>query len=338
MLSYGGPPPPTLGGAAGAWRLDPLMLAVGLLAATGYLVGVARVRRAGGNWPVARTLAFLALGIGGLAVSSMGWPEVYAPALFSAYSGQLMLLLLAVPFLIALGRPIGLAKVALAPAGAARMEAALGSRWAKLFTVPVISPLLLAVTPFLIFFTPMYRLSLTNPTLLSVTHVLLLALGLAVLVPLWESDTIGARIPYALVLLFAFIELLVDAVPGIVIRLDTHVIAGDYFAMLARPWGPSPLHDQQLGGDLLWCLGEAIDLPFVVMLLVQWVRSDARDAARVDRDLDTAVPAMVGGDQPGSGGIEDDCDLSLPWWEVDASVFGDRAGRYQRPPGPDVPR
>ncbi|MCW2643460.1 MAG: Cytochrome c oxidase caa3-type, assembly factor CtaG-related protein [Dactylosporangium sp.] len=306
------------------------MLVVGLLAAIGYLVGVARLRGAGGSWPVARTLAFVGLGIGSLAVSSMGWPEVYAPALFSVYSGQLMLLLLIVPCLLALGRPIGLAKAALTPGGVARLEAALGSGWARFFTVPVISPLLLGVTPFLIFFTPIYRLSLAHTMLLSVTHLLLLALGLAVLVPLWESDTIAARIPYAMVMLFAFIELLADAVPGIVIRLNTHVIAADYFTMLARPWGPSPLHDQQLGGDLLWCLGEAIDLPFMVMLLVQWVRSDAHDAARVDHALDMAVPAAVGANQPSGGGIEADGGLSQPWWEVDASVFGDRADNDQR--------
>jgi putative membrane protein len=71
-------------------------------------------------------------------------------------------------------------------------------------------------------------------------------------------------------MLFAFIELLADAVAGIVIRLDTRVIATDHLTMLARPWGPGPLHDQQLGGDLMWGVGEAIDLPFIVMLLVQW--------------------------------------------------------------------
>jgi putative membrane protein len=338
VLSYGGPPQPTLGDAAGAWRLDPLLLAVVLLAAVGYLAGVARVRRGGGSWPIARTLAFvgLGLGLGSLTVSSMGWPEVYSPVLFAVYAAQFMLLLMIVPFLLALGRPVGLAKAALTEQRVARLEAALDSRWAKFFTVPVVSPLLLALVPFLIFFTPLYRLSLTHAGLLSVTHLLLLALGLAVLVPLWESDTIAARVPYLIVTLFAFIELLADAVPGIVIRLNTHVIAADYFTTLARPWGPSPLNDQQLGGDLMWCVGEAIDLPFIVMLLVQWARSDARDAARVDHALDSSMPAVADTAQPGAGGVKADDGMGPPWWETDASVFGDRAKKYQQRPAPET--
>ncbi|HKT01345.1 MAG TPA: cytochrome c oxidase assembly protein, partial [Rugosimonospora sp.] len=183
-----------------------------------------------------------------------------------------------------------------------RLEAVLGSRAATFFTVPVVSPLLLAVIPFLLYFTPVYRLSLTHPALLPPVHLVLLLVGVAVLVPLWEADTLATRVPYALALLFALIELLADAVPGIVVRLDTHLLAAGYFAALARPWGPSPLHDQQLGGDLLWCVGEAVDLPFLALLVVQWVRADAREAARVDRELDLAADP----DEP----------LQRPWWET----------------------
>jgi putative copper resistance protein D len=293
-------------------------------AASGYLAGVARIRRTGGSWPLGRTLSFVVLGLGGLAVTAMGWPAVYAPELFSVYAAQVTVLLLVVPFLLALGRPIGLAMAALPPRGVARLRSVLGSRPARLFTVPVVSPLLLAVVPFLIFFTPLFEWSLTHPAVLPILRVALLVIGLAVLLPLWEADTLDARVPYAVALLFAFIELLADAVPGIVVRLDTHVIAAGYFAALGHSW-VTPLHDQQLGGDLLWCVGEAIDVPFLAMLVLQWVRSDARDAARIDRALDQAAPAS-----PSPALPEPDHDPGRPWWETDASVFGDRAGQYER--------
>jgi putative copper resistance protein D len=191
----------------------------------------------------------------------------------------------------------------------------------------VVSPVLLAVVPFLIFFTPWYQATLQYPLLGSATHLLLLLVGLAVLVPIWEADTIAARIPYAVALLFAFIELLADAVPGIVVRLDTHVIAGSYLATLGRPWGPTLLHDQQLGGDFLWCIGEAVDVPFLGLILLQWFRADARDARQIDEVLDTAAAL----DRPGTAGdhaVDDARDR--PWWESDASVFGDRAAQFQR--------
>jgi putative membrane protein len=86
----------------------------------------------------------------------------------------------------------------------------------------------------------------------------------------------------------------------------------------------------------LWCVGEAIDLPFIVMLLVQWVRSDARDAAQVDHTLDSVMPAAASTAQPDAGGVEADDGMGRPWWETDASVFGDRADKYQQRPAPEA--
>src|SRR5262249_5014856 len=253
------------------------------------------------------------------------WPAVYSPALFSVYALQVVTLLMVVPLLLALGRPVELAMVALSEPGAARLRRLLDSRPARLVTVPVAGPLLLAVVPFVVFFTPWSPLPLQHPGLLPVTHVLLLAVGLAVLVPLWEAPTIAARIPYVIALLVAFIELLADAVPGIVVRLDTHVIAAGY---LTRTWGPSPLHDQQLGGDVLWCIGEAIDIPFLALLAVQWYRADTRDAQHVDHLLDTTPASTATASK--AGRTELDSGMTRPWWEQDASVFGDRASLYRR--------
>jgi cytochrome c oxidase assembly factor CtaG len=336
-------PAPTWGAVADTWRFDLVVALVAVALAGGYLAGLTRLRRQGVRWPVGRSVAFLGLGVPSLVVATMGWPAVYAPMLFSVYVTQLTVLLLVVPLLLAMGRPIGLAGAALGPRGSARLTAVLHSRAARIVTVPMVSPVLLAALPFLIFYTPLYEVSLYHPWLLPFMRVAWLACGLVVLVPLWEADTIGVRFPYAVALLFAFIELLADAVPGIVIRLDTHIIAGGYVAALARPWGPSPLYDQQIGGDVLWCLGEAIDLPFLALLVVQWLRSDARDAARIDSYLDEATtvpspesespredePALA---VPRSAGSAPDADR--PWWETDASVFGDRASRYQSPTTP----
>ncbi len=319
-------PAPTLQGVWTAWQFDPFMAVVLAAAALSYLVGVAAARRRGRTWPVWRSLAFLGLGLGALAVTGLGWPAVYARALFSVYAVQMVLLLMVVPLLLALGRPVELAMTALSEAGAARLRRALGSRAARLVTVPLVTPVLLAVVPFVVFFTAWYPATLGHPVLAALTHLLLLAVGLAVLVPVWEAGAIDARIPYALALLFGFIELLADAVPGIVIRLETHVLAS---AELTRTWGASLLHDQQLGGDLLWCIGEAIDVPFLALLAVQWYRSDLRNAEQIDRILDAAPSPAGSGARIGDGGAGADDDTTRPWWEVDASVFGDRAGLYQ---------
>jgi putative membrane protein len=283
---------------------DPIGLAVAVVAAGLYLWGVRRVR----SWPRRDTAAFLVLGVGSLVAVSL-----CAPARFSVYAVELMVLLLVVPFLMALGHPLRLALAALGPRGAGRLRAALATPAARLFTQPIVGPLLLAVLPFGVFFTALMPDSLAHPIVLSLLHLVLLAAGVGVLVPLWESQSLDARVPYALALLIAFIELLADALPGIIVRLDTHVLAAGQFV------GAHPLRDQQLGGDLLWGLGEVVDLPFLILLLVQWVRTDAGDARAVDEELDARAATTP---------AEDHGEWERPWWETDASVFGDRAHLY----------
>ena len=287
-----------------------------------YLWGVSRVR----SWPLRDTAAFLVLGVGSLVAVSLE-----APVRFSVYAVELMALLLVVPFLMALGHPLRLALAALPPAGAERLRAALAGPAVRLFTQPIVGPLLLAVLPFAVFFTALMPASLEHPIVLSLLHLVLLLIGVGVLVPLWESQSLDARIPYALALLIAFIELLADALPGIIVRLDTHVLAAGHFA------GLHPLRDQQIGGDLLWGLGEVIDLPFLILLLVQWVRTDAKDARLVDEALDARTAVATGASpSPAREAAADAApDWERPWWETDASVFGDRAHLYGEGPGPE---
>jgi putative copper resistance protein D len=339
-LAYAGPAQPALHGAWGSWYFDPAMVVIVVGAAVAYLAGVRRVNRNGTSWPPARTVAFLGLGLLGLVAITMASPAQYARVLFSIHAVQLIALLMVVPFLLALGRPIALAQAALPEGAARRFDAILHSRYTRFVTVPVVSPLLLAVVPVIIYFTPLYSLTLSNPVAGSLCRIALLVIGLAVLVPLWEAGTINVHVPYALALFFSLIELLADAVPGIVIRLDTHVIAAGYYAGLPRIWGQSLLGDQHLGGDLLWCIGEAIDVPVLALLLIQWIRSDARDAASVDLALDQAALDQAALRERDRAGMPDtradagepggDDGLGRPWWENDASVFGDRAGDYRR--------
>jgi hypothetical protein len=66
-------------------------------------------------------------------------------------------------------------------------------------------------------------------------------------------------------------------------------------------------------------------VPFLTMLVYQWYRADSRQAAQVDRLLDSTssvAPARA----TGASSVE----MTSPWWEQDASVFGDRAGLFQR--------
>jgi len=110
---YHGPPALTVARAFTEWALDPWMLALVLILGGGYLAGVRRQR----DWPVARRIWFLGLGLGFLVIATTSWVGVYQPVLFYARAVQTVLLVLVVPLFLALGRPISLAVAAFPRAG-----------------------------------------------------------------------------------------------------------------------------------------------------------------------------------------------------------------------------
>lgn len=68
-------------------------------------------------------------------------------------------------------------------------------------------------------------------------------------------------------------------------------LAASYYQTLDRPYSTDLLADQHLGGGITWALGGVPILLVMAAVFVQWVRSDAREAARADRDGDRARPA-----------------------------------------------
>jgi putative copper resistance protein D len=73
---------------------------------------------------------------------------------------------------------------------------------------------------------------------------------------------------------------------SIAVMSSKNVIAESYWRIIDRPFRTDLLADQYLGGGISWALGE---VPLVIVLgamFVQWIRSDRRDARRLDRAAD----------------------------------------------------
>lgn len=329
---YAGPGPLTASTALTAWTLDVVAVAAVVAAAAAYARGVRAVRGRGSSWPAVRVLSFATgLALVGLATcSALG---VYAHALFWVYVVQTCLLLLVAPILLGAGAPLGLAAAATGPRGRARVDRWTASSLARAARVPGFGPAVLIAVTSLLFFTPLMTFALRSDAGGELVRAGLLAAGLLVALPVTDEHVSLTSVAYAAALGLALVEFLLDAVPGIVLRLQGHVLQEGYWSVLARPWGPSPLEDQHLAGAWLWFFGEAGDLPFVAALLVAWVRSDAREARAVDAALDAASraghgeggthPDAPGAGQPPATGPE----LQRPWWESDPTVFGEARAR-----------
>lgn len=290
------------------WSVQPVAL-VAAIAVTGWYLYAAR-RQVG--WPARRTVAFL-IGIALLAWTTCGFPQVYARSLYSVWTAQTLALLLAVPVVLLAGRPLELAQRT--PGPRAVVEPVLRSRPAQALRNPLVGPMAVLVLSVVLFFGPLPGWDAAMPPLGWVLQVVLVAVGVLIALPLVGGANQAGSLVVGLALAVGMVELILDAIPGIVLRLETHT-ATTYFAdRLAHPWSPSALHDQQLAGAILWCVAELIDLPFLVLVFTCWVRADRAEAARVDAVLDAERAARTAlGETDGPGQTD------APWWTTDPAL------------------
>jgi cytochrome c oxidase assembly factor CtaG len=281
------------------------MLALVLILGGGY---VAAVRRQPG-WPVARRIWFLGLGLGFLIVATMSWVGVYQSVLFYARAVQTVLLVLVVPLFLALGRPISLA-IAVFPRAGARLEAIIRSRPARILTFPAITTVALVGVPFAMYFTPWYTAVFHSAAIRELTFLALMAPGFAFFWTLLRVDPVPKEYSYAVSMWITGAEVIGDAFLGLAIIASQNLIGAAWYHAVARPWGPALQSDQIIGGGALWILGDLVGLPFLAAQLIQLIREDESDAARIDAELDArqaTVAVTAEGEQAGE----------KPWWEDD---------------------
>jgi cytochrome c oxidase assembly factor CtaG len=293
---YHGPPELTALRALSGWTADPWALTVLLLLGAVYLVGVARLRRSGIRWPIGRVVAFCAGGVGLALIATNSFLAVYGPVLFYVRAVQTVVLLLAVPLFLALGRPLSLV-IATVPRLGSRLEAAARSRVAGAATFPAITSLVLVLTPFLFYFTAWYPAGLHDAAVREITYLALVLPGLIFFWTLLRVDPVPREFPYLVALWVTAAEVIGDAALGLAIIADRHLIAGTYYHQLARPWGPSLAADQVIGGGALWILGDLIGLPFLAAVLIVMIREDESQARAIDAELDAQEAAASAGAQ-----------------------------------------
>jgi cytochrome c oxidase assembly factor CtaG len=332
MGGYHGPPKLTLVTAFTQWTLDPWVLASVLLAGGLYLAGVRRVRRSGTPWPTGRTVAFCGLGLGFCVIATMSAVGVYSSVLFYVRSAQTVLLLLLIPLLLTLGRPLSLA-IASLPRLGQRIDAGIHSRVARIATFPAITTMVLMIMPFVVYFTPWYVAGFHSVAVREVTHLALLLPGFVFFWTLLRVDPVPKAYPYLVALWVTGAEVVADAALGLAVIADQSLIAGSYYHAVGYPWGPSLATSQVLGGGTLWIFGDIVGLPFLAAQLIQMIREDEAEAKVIDAELDAQETdqaaaqraAAVTAGPAADGPVADAATVSpvnRPWWEKDPRFTG----------------
>jgi cytochrome c oxidase assembly factor CtaG len=308
-----GLPRPGLVGLATQWSFQPLAAIAVLALAWWYWRAARRVPR----WPARRWLGFTA-GLALLAWTTCGFPEAYHDALFWVWTAQALTLWLLVPLVLLAGRPLHLTQ---ARYGAdAPVLRVLRSRWCRGLANPLVGPALVPILSAVLFFGPLAGWTVQLPVVGWLLQLALVLIGALILLPLVGLDDGASSLAVGLSLAIGMVELVLDAVPGIVLRLRTHLTTGFFDHRAIYPWTPHGLHDQQIAGAILWCVAELIDLPFLLLVFRRWQRADEQEAATVDAVLDAERIARGAMDDEGTP------DRDAPWWLTDPTLR-DRYGR-----------
>ncbi len=313
--SYPGPPPLTAARVLTSWEISPWLAGGLAVTAALYVWGVRTLRARGDRWSVWREVSFLGGGVATIAVATMSFLGVYDDTLFWTHMLQHMVLSMVSPIFLALGAPVTLALRTLPPSWRRPLVRVLHARVTRLLVNPATGFALLFGTPFVLYFTNLYADTLRNPLLHDLLHLHFVVAGCIYFWPLIGIDPVPGRLPYPFRLLVLFVSMPAHAFLGISIMGGTTLVAGDYYRALARPWGPTLLHDQNIGGGLLWAFGDVVTVVVLAALFFQWVSADEREALRLDRRRDRAGRRAAG---PGEEGLGSDASPSGMRGEDDA--------------------
>lgn len=274
---------PTFVGALTWWSSEPLPWLVGAVALLGYLAAVRRVNRDRPRVPVPawRVAAWLG-GVAAILVALVSAIDLYAEDFLSIHMVQHLLLSMVAPPLLALGAPITvLLRVASPDVRRRLILPVLHSRVVRVLASPLVAWPLFTATMFATHFSPLYDAALDDPGIHVAEHLVFLVTGVLFWSPVVAADPIPHRLGYPARVAYVILQMPVNAAVGLMIYFAPTVLYAHY-ATLVRTWGPSARVDQQVGGALMWGLGDVILLATVPLLVAAWMRADARKTRRDD--------------------------------------------------------
>lgn len=284
---------PSLAEFFSTWSFDLISLLVLLATGAAYIVLLIMLKKRGQSWPIWRILAFFILGLGAYAFVEFGFFGTYRFELRWAFTTRIALLLYAVPLLLSLGRPLELARAARTDASRARFDRFLESWQIRLVSNAIFAPLF-ALAFFMLFVTPLSATMRTTNFWQNAITVGAFLMGQLMLFPMLQRKEHRSEIFMVAEFLLAFAELMLDAIPGVVLSISNTVLDGaGRVAGHVPTWFPTPLADQHFSGNLLWMIAEGADIPILVLLFIRWGHQDKKAAKSIDDLSDAEFEALT---------------------------------------------
>jgi putative copper resistance protein D len=294
-----------------SWTFDPLGAGLALALTGLYILCLVRAHLRWAKWHWARAMMFLILGIGTLVYATCGGLAVYRSTLFWVAAVQAAVLSAVTGMGLALGDPMALAEKALGDKGIRRLRRSLTGPLPRILMFPLVSSLLAVGSLIVVFFTGYLTASVSHLLIREVLYLQLLLTGLFVVLPLLSQDLLPPWCTHPVRALVAFVDGLLDAIPGILVMTAPTLLAPGVTGFTNRTWGPGPALDQKLGGGAMIAVAEIVGLPLLTAVFIAWVRADDADARQTDAFLDARAAEVAESAESVTPVLE------RPWWEND---------------------
>jgi cytochrome c oxidase assembly factor CtaG/putative copper export protein len=288
LIGFPFPPAQTMQTYLTQWHVDWVWLGLAVVGAVWYLLAVRKLRKRGDKWPVGRTIAWV-IGCALFIWTTSAGPAVYGMIHFSSHMVQHMLLMMFVPLPLVLGGPVLLAMRTLP----VRNDGSRGAReWLMLFVhsrymqfmgKPAVAGVVFAGSLVVFYFTPAYQAAMQSHEwhVAMVVHFVLS--GYLFFWVFVGVDPGPKRPPYPILIIALLATLAFHAFFGVAVMTSQSVFAIDWFHALGQTNDAALLDDQHTGGGIAWGASE-LPMVFVALLVVRnWIRTDKRDAKRLDR-------------------------------------------------------
>lgn len=288
QLGHYYPPSPTAANVIFGWSFDALFFVLALVAAGMYLTGVKRLRDRGDKWPVMRTFSWL-LGLGLLVWATNAGIARYSEVSVSIHMVQHMVLSMMVPIPLVLGAPVTLALRAFAPSPTGGrgprelINEAIHSPLARFITHPAYILAIYALGLYGLYFTSLFGVMMSN----HVGHILMtfhfVATGYLLCWVTIGIDPRPRQLPHWGRLGLVIVTLLIHTFFALALMQFTAPIGASWYSVVQPPWMLDQVHDTVLAGQVAWGVGELPALVLLLIISVQWARSDERESKRRDR-------------------------------------------------------
>lgn len=289
VLGFTFPDPATWKSVIFGWQPDWFLLSACTVAVALYLRAIGQLRANQVLWGHGRTVSFL-LGIALVIWSTSAGISRYAMISFSAHMSSHMVLSMLAPLFIILGAPVTLALRALpalnsTPYRNARawILALLHSKFTRFTTHPIFVLLLFTLGLYALYFTPLFATLMSSHTGHVFMSVHFLVSGLLFAYVVVGVDPSPRKIPHWSRLLLVLVSLAIHAFFGLAIMQSQEPLGDSWYSTVTPPWLIDPLHDTYVAGGFAWAFGEIPMLFLLVIIAVQWSRSDERLARQKDR-------------------------------------------------------